>query len=93
MNFFDGILRDKLGNPSSKRLMSAVAFMVIIQAVEMNLFHGAKLDSQLLMFLVALVFGLSGASTMESMVTKTPDSSKKVTTTTQTDKVETTKAP
>lgn len=88
MNFFDGILRDKSGNPSSKRLMSAVAFLVIIQAVEMNLFHGAKLDSQLLMFLVALVFGLSGAATMESMVTKNPDTSKKTTTTVQTDKTE-----
>lgn len=88
MNFFDGILRDKLGNPSSKRLMSMVAFLVIIQAVEMNLFHGATLDSQLLMFLVALVFGLSGASTMESMATKNPDTSKKTTTTVQTDKTE-----
>lgn len=71
--------------------MSAVAFLVIIQAVEMNLFHGAVIDQQLLFFLVALVFGLSGAATMESMVTKTPDSTKKVTTTTQVDKVETTK--
>lgn len=92
MNFFDGILRDKLGNPSSKRLMSAVAFLIFIQAVEMNLFHGAKLSDNLLLFLMTIVFGLSGAATIENMATRTPDSSKKTTTTTQTDKVETTKA-
>lgn len=73
--------------------MSVISFAVIIQAVEMNLFHGATLDSQLLMFLVALVFGLSGAATIENMATKSPDSTKKVTTTTQTDKVETVKTP
>lgn len=87
------MLCDKLGNASSKRVMSMVSFAVIIQAVEMNLFHGAKLDSQLLMFLVALVFGLSGAATMENMATRTPDSKKKTTTTTQVDKEETVKTP
>jgi hypothetical protein len=71
--------------------MSVVAFLVIIQAVEMNLFSGAKLDTQLLMFLVALVFGLSGAATIENMATKSPDSSKKVTETTSMNKTETIK--
>lgn len=93
MNFFQDMVSDKLGNASSKRCMSIVAFGLIVQSVEMNLFHGAKLDSQLLMLLVALVFGLSGAATIENMATKSPDSSKKQTTTTQTEKVETTKAP
>lgn len=79
MNFFQDILSGRNGRASSKRCMSVVSFLVIIQAVEMNLFHGAKLDSQLLMFLVALVFGLSGAATIENMATKSPDSSKRVT--------------
>jgi hypothetical protein len=68
--------------------MSVVSFLVIIQAVEMNLFHGAKLDSQLLVLLVALVFGLSGAATIENMATKSPDSSKKVTETSSSNKTE-----
>jgi hypothetical protein len=71
--------------------MSLIAFLVIIQAVEMNLFNGVKLDNQLLMFLVALVFGLSGAATVENMATKSPDASKKVTETTSTDKTVTIK--
>lgn len=91
MNFIKGIFCDKLGNPSSKRLMSMIAFLLFVQAVEMNLFHGAKLSDNLLLFLMTLVFGLSGASTIESMATKNPDTTKKVTTTTQVDKVETTK--
>lgn len=90
MNFFQDILSGRNGRASSKRCMSAIAFLVIIQAVEMNLFHGAKLDAQLLVFLVALVFGLSGAATIENMATKSPDSSKKTTLTTTTDKTETT---
>lgn len=89
MNFFQDMLSDKIGRASHKRGMSVVAFLVIIQAVEMNLFNGAKLDSQLLMFLVAIVFGLSGAATIENMATKSPESSKKVTVTTSTDKIET----
>lgn len=93
MNFFQDMVSDKLKNASHKRMMSVVAFAVIIQAVEMNLFHGAKLDNQLLMFLVCLVFGLSGAATIENMATKSPDSKKKTTTTTQVDKEETVKTP
>ena len=85
MNFFKDMFCDKLGNVSHKRMMSFVSFLVIIQAVEMNLFSGAKLDSQLLMFLVALVFGLSGAATMENMVTK--DGSKKKITTEKTEAI------
>lgn len=88
MNFFQDILSDRLGRASHKRSMSVIAFLVIIQAVEMNLFNGAKLDNQLLMFLVALVFGLSGAATIENMATKSPDSSKKVTETSSTNKTE-----
>jgi hypothetical protein len=91
MNFFQDILSGRNGRASSKRCMSVVAFLVIIQAVEMNLYSGAKLDTQLLMFLVAIVFGLSGAATIENMATKSPDSSKKVITSTSTDKIETTK--
>lgn len=91
MNFFQDILSGRNGRASSKRCMSVVAFVVIIQAVEMNLFSGSKLDTQLLMFLVAIVFGLSGAATIENMATKSPDSSKKVITTSSTDKVETIK--
>jgi hypothetical protein len=87
MNFFQDILSDRSGRASSKRGMSVIAFLVIIQAVEMNLFNGAKLDTQLLMFLVALVFGLSGAATIENMA-KSPDSSKKVTETSSTNKTE-----
>lgn len=90
MNFFQDIVSDRNGRASSKRCMSVISFFVIIQAVEMNLFHGAKLDAQLLVFLVALVFGLSGAATIENMATKNPDSSKKTTLTTTTDKTETT---
>lgn len=88
MNFFQDILSGRNGRASSKRCMSAIAFLVIIQAVEMNLFHGAKLDAQLLVFLVALVFGLSGAATIENMATKSPDSSKKTTETSSTNKTE-----
>lgn len=90
MNFFQDILSGRNGRASSKRCMSVVAFLVIIQAVEMNLYSGATLDNQLLMFLVALVFGLSGAATVENMATKSPDASKKTTVTTSTDKTETT---
>lgn len=79
MNFFQDIVSGRNGRASSKRCMSVIAFLVIIQAVEMNLFSGAILDTQLLMFLVALVFGLSGAATIENMATKSPDASKKVT--------------
>jgi hypothetical protein len=88
MNFFQDILSGRNGRASSKRCMSVVAFIVIIQAVEMNLYSGATLDNQLLMFLVALVFGLSGAATVENMATKSPDSSKKVTETSSTNKTE-----
>jgi hypothetical protein len=91
MNFFQDIVSGRNGRASSKRCMSVIAFLVIIQAVQMNLFHGAKLDSNLLAFLVALVFGLSGAATIENMATKSPDSSKKVTETTSTNKTETIK--
>jgi hypothetical protein len=91
MNFFQDILSGRNGRASSKRCMSVVSFLVIIQAVEMNLFNGAKLDIQLLTILVALVFGLSGAATIENMATKSPDSSKKVTVTSSTDKIETIK--
>lgn len=83
MNFFQDILSGRNGRASSKRCMSVVAFLVIIQAVEMNLYNGAKLDNQLLMFLVALVFGLSGAATVENMATKSTDSSKKISTSTE----------
>lgn len=88
MNFFQDILSGRNGRASSKRCMSVIAFLVIIQAVEMNLYSGAKLDNQLLMFLVALVFGLSGAATVENMATKSPDSSKKVTETSSASKTE-----
>lgn len=91
MNFFQDIVSGRNGRASSKRCMSVIAFFVIIQAVEMNLFHGAKLDPQLLVFLVALVFGLSGAATIENMATKSPDASKKVTEVTSTNKTETIK--
>lgn len=91
MNFFQDIVSGRNGRASSKRCMSVIAFLVIIQAVEMNLFHGAQLDSNLLMFLVALVFGLSGAATVENMATKSPDAGKKTTLTTTTDKTETIK--
>jgi len=91
MNFFQDILSGRNGRASSKRCMSVIAFLVIIQAVEMNLFSGAKLDTQLLMFLVAIVFGLSGAATIENMATKSPDSSKRVTEVTSTNKTETIK--
>lgn len=91
MNFFQDIVSGRNGRASSKRCMSVIAFFVIIQAVEMNLFHGAKLDPQLLVFLVALVFGLSGASTIENMATKGPESSKKVVETTSLNKTETIK--
>lgn len=90
MNFFQDIVSGRNGRASSKRCMSVVAFLVIIQAVQMNLFHGAKLDNNLLAFLVALVFGLSGAATIENMAAKSPDASKKTTVTTSTDKTETT---
>lgn len=90
MNFFQDIVSGRNGRASSKRCMSVIAFLVIIQAVQMNLFQGAKLDSNLLAFLVALVFGLSGAATIENMATKNPDSSKKTTVTTSSDKTETT---
>lgn len=90
MNFFKQAFSDKLDRASHKRLMSGIAFVVFIQAVEMNLFHGAKLDTQLLVMLMTIVFGLSGAATIESMATKNPDSSKKTTLTTTTDKTETT---
>jgi hypothetical protein len=91
MNFFQDILSGRNGRASSKRCMSVVSFLVIIQAVEMNLFHGVKMDMQLLGLLVALVFGLSGAATVENMATKSPDASKKVTETTSTDKTVTIK--
>jgi hypothetical protein len=91
MNFFQDILSGRNGRASSKRCMSVIAFLVIIQAVEMNLFSGATLDTQLLMFLVAIVFGLSGAATIENMATKSPDSSKKITETSSTNKTEITK--
>lgn len=89
MNFFQDILSGRNGRASSKRCMSVVAFLVIIQAVEMNLYNGAKLDNQLLMFLVALVFGLSGAATVENMATKGPDSSKKISTSTEKTEIKT----
>lgn len=89
MNFFQDILSGRNGRASSKRCMSVVAFIVIIQAVEMNLYSGATLDNQLLMFLVALVFGLSGAATVENMATKSPDSSKKVSTSTEKTEIKT----
>ena len=91
MNFFQDILSGRNGRASSKRCMSVISFLVIIQAVEMNLFHGAKLDPQLLVFLVALVFGLSCAATIENMATKSNDIIKKVTETTSTDKTVTIK--
>jgi hypothetical protein len=91
MNFFQDILSGRNGRASSKRCMSVVSFLVIIQAVEMNLFNGVKLDMQLLTILVALIFGLSGAATVENMATRSPDSSKKVTETTSTDKTVTIK--
>lgn len=91
MNFFQDIVSDSRGRASSKRCMSVISFAVIIQAVEMNLFHGAKLDTNLLTFLVALVFGLSGAATIENMATKSPEASKKVTETSSTNKTEITK--
>jgi hypothetical protein len=91
MNFFQDIVSGRNGRASSKRCMSVIAFFVIIQAVEMNLFNGAKLDTNLLTFLVALVFGLSGAATIENMATKSPDASKKVVETSSTNKTETIK--
>jgi hypothetical protein len=89
MNFFKDLMCDKNGNASSKRMMSMVAFCVIIQAVEMNLFHGAKLDSQLLVILITAVFGLSGAATIENMAMKPTGVNKNLKVTTTTDKVET----
>jgi len=89
MNFFQEAFTDKLGKASHKRLMSGVAFAVFIQAVEMNLFSGAKLDTQLLLILISVVFGLSGAAAVESMATKNPNASKNLKVTTTTDKVET----
>lgn len=91
MNFFQDIVSDSGGRASSKRCMSVIAFLVVVQAVQMNLFTGAKLDANLLTFLIALVFGLSGAATIENMATKNPESSKKVTETTSTNKTETIK--
>jgi hypothetical protein len=89
MNFFKDLFCDKNGNASSKRLMSFVAFCVIIQAVEMNLFHGAKLDDNLLVILLTAVFGLSGAATVESMAMKKDNVSKDLKQKTTTEKVET----
>lgn len=89
MNFFKDLFCDKNGNASSKRLMSAIAFCIIIQAIEMNLFHGAKLDPQLLVILVTLVFGLSGAATIESMAMKKDNVNKDLKQKTTTEKVET----
>lgn len=88
MNFFHDMISGRNGRVSSKRCMSMISFLVIIQAVQMNLFSGAKLDMQLLTILVALVFGLSGAATIENMATKSPDASKKVTETKSSNKTE-----
>ena len=77
MNFFQDLVSDKLGHASSKRMMSFVAFLLIVQAVQMNLFKGTVMDSNLMNILVICVLGLSGASTVENMSTKTPDSKKK----------------
>jgi hypothetical protein len=89
MNFFKDLMCDKNGNASSKRLMSFIAFAVIIQGVEMNLFHGAKMDNQFLVFLVSVVFGLSGMATAENMAMKPTNVNKNSKVTTTTDKVET----
>lgn len=85
---------DKNGNASSKRLMSAVAFLIIVQSIEMNLFHGSTLDTNYLNILLMLVFGLSGAATVESMAMKKDNVSKdlKQKTTTEKTETETTKA-
>lgn len=94
MNFFKDLMCDKNGNASSKRLMSAVAFCIIVQSIEMNLFHGSTLDSNYLNILLMLVFGLSGAATVESMAMKKDNVSKdlKQKTTTEKTETETTKA-
>lgn len=89
MNFFKDLFCDKNGNASSKRLMSAIAFCIIVQAIELNLFHGSTLDSQYLGILLALVFGLSGAATVESMAMKKDNVSKDLKQKTTTEKVET----
>ncbi len=89
MNFFKDLMCDKNGNASSKRLMSAVAFLIIVQSIEMNLFHGSILDTNYLNILLMLVFGLSGAATVESMAMKKDNVQKDLKQKTTTEKVET----
>lgn len=89
MNFFKDLMCDKNGHASSKRMMSAIAFAVLIQAIQMNLFHGAKLDPQMLNILIMSVFGLSGFATVESMAMKKDNVNKDTKQKTTTEKVET----
>lgn len=89
MNFFKDLMCDKNGHASSKRMMSAIAFAVLIQAIQMNLFNGVKLDQQLTVVLLTAVFGLSGAATIESMAMKKDGVNKDTKQKTTTEKVET----
>jgi hypothetical protein len=70
MNFLKGIFCDKNGIPSSKRVMTFIAFCAFIQAVEMNLFRQKVIDSSLLTFLITMIGGGMGLSTFESVVMK-----------------------
>ena len=90
MNFLQDMVSGPDGHASSKRMMAIIAFCLMIQAVEMNLYENVKMDPTLQNFLLIMILGLSGAATVENLsAKKTASATKTVTTTAETKEVKT----
>lgn len=70
MRFFKQFFVDSDGMASSKRLMTFGAFLLFVQTVEMNLLGGTELNSTMLTFLLTLIGGGMGLTTIENISTK-----------------------
>lgn len=75
MNFLKGMFCDKNGTPSSKRMMTFLAFLMFIQAVELNLYRGKILDKELLDYILLMVGAGMGLTTVENLGMKKDSSS------------------
>lgn len=84
MNFFQDMVSDKEGHASSKRMMSIVAFLLFCYVVIQSVCCGKTIDQNLLTPMLVIILGLSGASTVENMGTKTGPKTATTTTVKQT---------